>query len=152
MSDFRSGLLVVTLLFSVLLTTGCSRYVLRGRVVEGGGAGVMAVSPDDPRLAQPGVPNVEIRVFRNHRRPNPELAVSGVTDVDGSFSLPIEAFGAGWMEETWLIRARRAGYGDAEATISLPSEDGRVLILLGPGASTPWIDPNDPMQQYQDFR
>ena len=62
---------------------------------------------------------------------------------DGRFTLELQGFGAGWMDESWLLRVRRNGYENIEQEIQLPgSTDGRLLLVgMHRGRSAPFREP-----------
>ena len=59
-----------------------------------------------------------------------------VTDGQGWFSIPVDAFGAGVLEDQAQIVARREGHRGAMATVDLPRRGQRVLITLPLGRDT----------------
>lgn len=142
-------------LLCLLLLGGCGEgYVLRGKVIENGGSAITAVDREDSRMDQPGVADVQIRVYRDPGRLSQELAATGVSRPDGRFELPISAFGAGWMDEQWLIQTYRDGYSNAETVLRLPGNTNRrpVLIMLRRGEATRPSDRDDLMQELERYR
>lgn len=122
----------VVFLASALCLAGCAHRV-EGRVVAGDASFVTVVSADDPRLSAPGIGGVRISFTRDPLRLNRELVASGVSGPEGEISIPIDAVGAGWLEEQWLVQAVRSDRGAAEGLLSLPRGDRRLLIMLAPG-------------------
>jgi len=142
-------------LAGIALLGGCSSgYALRGKVVEGGISTIAAVDRADDRLAEQGVGDVQIRVYRDPGRLSQELAATGVSHADGSFEIAISAFGAGWMDEEWLIQTYREGYANAETVMRLPGDTVRrpVLIQLRRGAASPMRGREDLMEEIERYR
>jgi len=123
--------------FIVLAVGGCGGHVLSGKVVSGGFSGGDLVSERDARLTQEGMGGVSILVIRDADRARPETVARGTSRPDGSFRIPVESFGAGWMLESWKIVAAKRGEATAEYRGPLPSGDERLLFLLAPGTYDP---------------
>ena len=149
----RRSLAVAALLAALTVLPGCGGYTLTGRVVQSQFSMITFVPDGDQRLGGAGVPSVTIKVYRDPDRPNTEMVARGTTDANGNFSIPIGAFGAGWMVEQWRITATRAGYESGDVTLTLPgSSDGqRLLVNLTPGYTPPTRD-DDLMKQYEKYR
>lgn len=133
--------------------------MLRGRVVEGPGAGMSLVSADDPQMhaagsgAYPGIAGAHVAVTRDPGRGSRQLVGEAASAADGSFAIPIDAFGAGWMEEEWLLQAWARGYRTVEHVTPLPLNGGtRLLIVLTPGAAIEPRRPEDLMKEADRFR
>ena len=139
-------------LMSAFFLTGCGGYTLRGQVVRGSFNNIMVVESANEHLQQTGVGNVRILVHRDPDRLNRELVATGVSGADGTFNIPIGAFGAGWMSERWMIQAEGRGYHTIEQMIALPGSDERLIITVMPGRSTPLQDQEDLWEQYEQFR
>lgn len=119
------------------LPGGCASYTLEGRVVRGDFGDVMFVDPDrDPYAEAPGIPGVAIRVIRDPDRLSRKVAAGGRSGPSGDLSIPIGEFGAGWMQELWLVQASRAGYETVEQIVAFPSGRKRVVIVMRDGEST----------------
>jgi hypothetical protein len=111
---------------------GCSANQITGRVLTGDSSFVQWVdSGSSPGGGQP-VGGASIVVTRDPLSPGREVVGNAVSQADGSFTVKLDAFGAGWTDEQWLIVAERRGAGRAEYVGRL--EGGRSLfILLAPG-------------------
>lgn len=138
-----------------LLLTACGSYRIRGVVMEGEYGLVQFVDPANPVFNWgKRVGGATVEVFRDHDHLNRSLAAKARTLPDGSFDLPLDAFGAGWMEETWEIRGSAPGFHRAAEIMALPrNPSGRLLlIVLQRGVDTP--DPRDdsPLRDYERFR
>ncbi len=153
----RSGLSVVFVFGLLLFLSGCGGYVLNGRVVRSmssGESGVRFVALGDSDLDRVGVGGVEVMVTRNpsHRMSAELFTVR--TRPDGRFSLSLNAFGAGWMEERWRIESFKEGFENAERVLTLPKSSGerQLLILVSPGSADPPHPRNELMDQYEKYR
>jgi len=145
----------VVLIMPIVLLSGCGGgYVLRGKVIESNTNAITTVDRKDSRMDQQGLGNVQIRVYRDPGRLSQELAASGVSGPDGTFAIPINAFGAGWMDESWLIQTYRDGYSNAETIKRLPGNTNRrpVLIMLRRGDATPFRQREDLLEEMERFR
>lgn len=144
----------VALLAAASALTGCGGYTLRGKVVQGTTSGFELVHEIDQRLKGPGIHNAEVMVRRDPRSLHPQLVGRDRSDSTGDFTISIDEFGAGWMEEQWLVQAGVTGYQNAEMEIKLPQKGSkwRLLITLAPGTFTPMNQPDELMQDYERFR
>jgi hypothetical protein len=144
---------LATLVLSVLALTGCG-YKLQGKVVRGEQSGIELVHVIDQRLKQTGLSNVEVLVRRDPKSMNPTLAGKDRTNASGDFSIGIDEFGAGWMDEQWQVRAGMHGHQNAEAIMKLPGKGSkwRLLITLAPGTATPLEEPDEIIQDIERFK
>ncbi len=130
---------------------GCQTYVIEGRVVEGRFGDMTFVRPDDPRLDDPAITNVRVTVDRDPDSLSRRQVGTQITDARGRFEIPLGEFGAGWMDEQWLLRAFKNGYQTVSTTLRLPRGSGRrLLIIMTPGQSED--SPEDWREQYERFR
>lgn len=134
---YAAPCMVLCVLF---VMAGCGgSYAIKGRVVRGTFAEIQLVDKDDPRLNgadttgggavvqavfEPGTPT-EMQDLGRH-----------ITDGQGWFAIPVDAFGTGLLEYEAQLIARRDGYQGAIATIPLPRGSQRVLITLPVGRDT----------------
>jgi len=130
----RSGSLL--LLALLVLLPACSGYQLRGKVVEGKTSTVELVSADDPRLEKRGIGGVTLRATLEPESLDHERVGSGQSGGDGSFVLPVDAMGAGFLEHQVQIAAIKEKYETAARNMQLPGQDYFLLITLQPGNST----------------
>ncbi len=132
---------------------GCSTYVIQGKAIEGEGSDMSFVEPGDPRLDEPGISGVRLSVERDPGSLGAKVVANEVSGAAGEFSIPLSAFGAGWMVEEWRIHAVRGGFQTASRRLNLTGADRKryLLVTLAPGASD---DPQEPdlMEQYERFR
>lgn len=146
--------LLIVMLFAAagLFMPGCG-YTLRGKVVRGQVSSIEMVHEIDQRLQQPAVANVEVRVIRDPANLNRHVVGQTRSGGEGDFSTSLGDFGAGWMQEQWLIQARQSGYQNAEQLMKLPAKGSkwRILITLAPGDATS-LDKDDVMQDYEKFK
>ena len=131
----RWGLLLLPAWTAAL--TGCSTYTLHGNVTYGQISDMELVDPSDRRLSDPPLTSVRITVQRDPDKLSRRIAGTDVSDVRGRFVIPLDEFGAGWMEEEWLIRASKPGFKTATSILRLDANTRgkRLLIILGPGLS-----------------
>ena len=134
------GILAVLLALSA---AGCA-YRIEGRVVEGFGS-VSVGRAADPDAVRPGVPGATVELVRDAGTARRAVAARASSGTDGRFTLEVEGFGAGWMEERWQLRARRTGFENVEAEVTLPgSPSGRVVFVsMHRGRSRPFQDPEN---------
>ena len=137
------------------LLGGCgSSYLLQGRAVRGSSPTMDFVSADSDELKGRGLRGVKLEVYRDPTSLGSEVVARGRTDAAGNFSIPVSAFGAGWMSEQWRITAVRPGFETAEAILSLPSgkENQRLLIMMNEGTSIAPKRPDDLWGEYERFK
>jgi hypothetical protein len=127
----------------VVVMSGCG-YHLSGRVVEGGFDSIDML-PRSQADAADGAPvaGATIELYRDPQTPKRKLVGTGRSDERGEFTIVLQDFGAGWMEERWLVRIRRNGFKGAEQSVELPgSPDGwRMVGTLSRGRAVPFSDP-----------
>ncbi len=145
------ALLIVAALPAAL---GCGSYTLSGKIIRGSISTMSLVDPVDSRLSEPGVRHVQIVIYRDPDRLAIRAAGRALSDANGRFNLEVDGFGAGWMEEEWLIRAWRQGFATAELQLRLPAkaDPKPLLIVIAPGVSETPAKPQDLMEQYERFR
>lgn len=137
------------------LFAGCSGYAIRGRVISGELSHAAFTSPDDPVLASgDGVDDAVILLYRDPDRLNRALVAQATVSADGSFVLPVDSFGAGWMEEAWEIVARAPGRQPAQTIVALPGspKNAALLVVLASGRDRP--DPSNPdlLEEYERYK
>ena len=100
------------------------------------------------------IANVEVRVYRDPDNMNKKLGGRERTPVDGTFSIGLGDFGAGWMTEEWLVQAYSYGFQTAQQKMKLPAKNAktRLLITLAPGESIEPTDQSDYMQDYEKYK
>jgi len=110
--------------------TGCT-YELRGRVVEAGYESVQVLAPGDAMI-ESGAPIVGARLVltRDPGSLNREEATSAVAANDGWFTLRLNDFGSGWMEEQWGVRVARKGFGTVDELVELPFDPSKSVLLI----------------------
>lgn len=121
---------------------GCA-YRLEGKVVDGYGACRVAKS-GDPDESKAGIPGASVELVRDPHTTLREVCARATSGPDGRFELEVSGFGAGWMEETWLLRVRRSGFQNIEGQLDLPSSpSGRVILVeMQRGRSEPFREPD----------
>ncbi|MFO0827387.1 MAG: hypothetical protein U0572_04485 [Phycisphaerales bacterium] len=111
---------------------GCG-YTLQGYVSSGGTPSVMWMEGAPKAPDGPPVAGASIALVRDPTGMHPETVATAISGPDGSFKMNVTAFGAGWMQEQWLIRSARGKVGKAEWIGSLPGGGQWVIIVLGAG-------------------
>ena len=130
---------------------GCQTYVIEGTVVQGPFGEMTFVRPDDPRLNDPPIANVRVTVDRDPDSLSRRQVGTRITDAKGWFEIPVGEFGAGWMDEQWLLVAFKNGYQTLSTTQRLPrGSERRLLIIMTPGHAED--SPEDWREQYERFR
>lgn len=132
-SIFRSGPVLkgLCLVLLGLLPAGCNSYQLRGVVVEGAVSAIMIVDKTDPRLADgDGLPMAVIDVALDPDRLSREPLPRGISNVDGSFAIPVDKPGAGYLEYDVRVLVRRSGYNTAVQDLRIPGPNKRLLVTL----------------------
>lgn len=123
----------------VFVLSGCSSYAIKGRVIRGPAASVQVVSNDDPRLKESNATGAgaEIQAVLEPTTPTERQGLGRhVSDSQGWFSIPVDAFGSGLLEYEAQIIARRDGNQGVMGTVDLPRRGQSVLITLPLGHDT----------------
>lgn len=127
----------VALLCVCVLTiglTGCGQYQMRGIVIEGAVSAIRVVKEDDPRLLEgPGLPMATIDAAIDPERLSRIQLPRGVSDIDGTFGIPVDETGAGYLDYYVRVIVRRAGYDTAVEDIRVPGPHQRLLVTLARG-------------------
>jgi len=124
------------LLACVLLAgpTGCGQYQMRGVVVEGSVSTIRIVKDDDPRLLEGyGLPMATIDATLDPERLSRKQLPRGISDIDGTFGVPVDEAGAGYLDYYVRVIVRRAGYDTAMENIRIPGPSQRLLVTLARG-------------------
>ncbi len=132
--------------------TGCGSYVIQGKVVAGPISHMAFVAQDDMRLGEAGMDQVRVTLRRDPDRLSTRVVAYVTTGSDGKFSLVVNELGAGWMEEQWLLLARKGGFQNATRNqpLTMKHREMRLLVTMTPGYSEP--DPHeDLMDQFEQF-
>ncbi|MCH2144023.1 MAG: hypothetical protein MK082_02635 [Phycisphaerales bacterium] len=129
------------LLASMLLVVGCSTHpALKGRVVEAGNGSMefVSIQDGDPgMIVGRGVTGARIEIVRDPKGLNRKVVARGSSRQDGTFEIPIEAFGAGWMEEEWLFRCTHPNYQMVEFVDALPGGGSSRVLRIDIGQPGP---------------
>ena len=133
----KRTIVAATLLLACLsISGGCSGYILRGRVVEGSYSAILVVSEDDSRLDRPGIEGAQLTLYRDPDTLGKTLAGRGTSDPEGYIAMEIAGFGAGFLDEQWLLQVYRSGFQSLEDLVDLPSSKKmRILVMLPTGRS-----------------
>lgn len=134
------------------LCGGCGAYELQGAVVLGDISYIALVDESDPRLTGDGVAGVQVMLETDPSSLNREVVGTAVSGPDGSFTIPVDEIGAGFLEYEVAVRARAPGYLSTEQWFRLPPSRKRVLVSLAPGQDPPdRSGREDLMEQYRRF-
>ena len=151
---------MILLLLSMFFLPGCSKpYTLQGRVVKSEypmAEFIDQVKRDPEAIPGFGIPNARIEIVRDPRSLGRKVVSTGKSDADGIFVVPIDAFGAGWMEEEWLFRCTHPNYPMLELFGELPSIDRERILVFelglsgGPGTGGRPLDEQERIQRELD--
>lgn len=136
----------VTLLLAWALG-GCSGYRLQGVVIEGPEPGIEVVGADDPRLGQAGLASTQIEVLLDPHRLRPETIGRGESGRDGTFALPIDEPGAGFLILDVEVQAKRQRYRSQVKRMTLPGAHERLVITLESGRDTKALESPDVLDE-----
>jgi len=124
----------------ILLLVGCGgQTVVRGKVISGPVGQSLAVSPQDERFEEPGIPGAEVTVLTKAGSAARGRGVyaTGVSGEDGMFEL---AFPSGsFPREAVRIRVEGEGIFTSRSQTFMPSGDDRILcvVITRPGYVAP---------------
>lgn len=126
---------------TLLLLGGCGsdRDMLHGRVLsayQSGARFVDAAQLEDGMIRGEAIPGARVELVRDPRSLRREVVANATTDHNGDFSMKVDAFGAGWMSEEWLVRCVHPGYPMVELFESLPILDGSKVLLIDMSSSS----------------
>ena len=122
------------LVCACLLLSGCNTYQLRGVVLDGRRPGIYIVEQDDPRLKEAGIADASIELTLDPNKLRPRALGGTITRADGTFSVPIDAAGAGFLEYDIGLYVRSKGFAPVDSgAMALPPESRRLLIVMVPG-------------------
>ena len=152
----RRALLLLLMLLPAAVLSGCGGYRLEGVVYEGDYGDIFFVDAAAPvHQDSDVVAGAEIRLHRDAGRPNQQLVASGRSDDGGRIVLSLKQFGAGWMQEQWLIQVTRRGYETIERVVTLPSSrrKQKLVVVLREGQSLAPVGGRvDPLEDFERFR
>lgn len=113
---------------------GCEQYQMRGVVVEGAVSTIRVVKDDDPRLLEGyALPMATIDATLDAERLSRKQLPRGISDVDGTFGVPVDEAGAGYLNYYARVIVRRAGYDTAMENVRVPGPGQRLLVTLARG-------------------
>ncbi|MBL8746727.1 MAG: hypothetical protein JNK58_10275 [Phycisphaerae bacterium] len=142
--------LLPSLAAMALLTTACGPHTMRGRVVVGESSYITVVDQDDHRLHENnGVAGALLKLQLDPGRINRRVIAEETSDDDGTFTLPVDEFGAGVLELECGLLARRRGFKSAEGVFMLPSKGKSILIVMTPGRDAAGAYDEEPSAQEQ---
>lgn len=127
---------------------GCGAYQMRGVVIEGATSAIQIVDEDDPRLHSGyGLPMATIDVTLDPDRLSRKHLPRGISQVDGSFAIPIDEHGAGYLDYQVRVVVRRAGHDTALRDLRVPGPHRWLLVTLVNGEDQYKPDPPDVMDE-----
>lgn len=138
------------LIAAMTLLVGCGSYALQGRVIHGSSPEVLIVDRDDPRLEGSGVPGASVRLTIDPDSLGRNILSPTTTRPDGTFSIPVDEFGAGILEYDAGLLVRKEGHEPAYRDFRLPGGNQRVLVVLPRGVDD-FHEPDDPRQDLDRF-
>lgn len=133
MRDVGRRVLLLAALAATTPIVGCGGGSITGRVLKGDSSFIQWTSGSANASGEP-VAGAAIAVMRDPLSPGRQRVGNGVSREDGTFTVQLDAFGAGWTDEQWLIVVERRGAGRAEYIGRLGS--GELLVLLAPGTES----------------
>lgn len=140
------GLLVICL--ASLLVLGCGQYQMRGVVVEGVASMIRVVHEDDPRLLEGyGLPLAVIESTLDADRISRKQLPRGISDVDGTFGVPVDETGAGYLDYYVRVIVRKVGYDTAVQDLRVPGPGERLLITLSRGEDNYTPEPPNVLEE-----
>jgi hypothetical protein len=142
------------LVLGFVAAAGCSSYVIKGTVIPGAVSDMIFVESNDSRLREPPLTNVRITVQRNPDDLSRQMVGTDISDAHGRFVITLDEFGAGWMDEVWLLRATKAGFKTTSSRHRLDADKKkqRLLVIMAPGLSSGPQDEEDLMEEYREHR
>lgn len=134
MNRTRLRLIAFASLGAATVLAACSPYTVTGRVVRGDSSYMLLVEEGDPRLDEPGLPGVQMKLTVDPGKIERKVVAQEVSGPSGEVSLPVDELGAGLLDFTVGVIARKPGFSPAEGTFMLPKGGRtRLLIIMAPG-------------------
>jgi hypothetical protein len=147
----RAGTVLRTVTAAIVASatlTGCDTYQMRGVVIEGAVSAIQIVDEDDPRLSNGnGLPMATIDVTLDPDRLSRKHMPRGISEVDGTFAVPIDEQGAGYLDYQVRVVVRRAGHDSALSDLRVPGPHSRLLVTLVNGEDKYQPEPPDLMDE-----
>ena len=144
----RHAITLIAALPILLALAACSPYQMQGTVIEGAVSTIRVVDKDDPRLTQGyGMPMASIEVTLDPDRLSRKALQRALTEVDGTFAVPVDEPGAGYLEYPMRVIVRRSGYNTATQDMLMPGTNQRLLITLVNGEDQYKPEPPDLMDE-----
>ncbi|MEM1424000.1 MAG: hypothetical protein AAGH64_08345 [Planctomycetota bacterium] len=113
--------------------SACTHQV-RGVVRLGENSYVLVVDKDDPRLDQgDAIVGASVTATVDPASLDSNRLSPVASDATGAFSIPVEDFGAGWLEYGFGVVARKPKHAPAEGFFPLPGSGERLLVVLARG-------------------
>lgn len=134
MTKHHATLAGMWLLALLVLTgnSGCT-YELTGKVIRGDRSKVHHVDADDPRLEYPGLAHAELELLLDPSSMTITRLAKLTTDERGTFSVPVDKFGAGLLEYELGVSCHLPGYDDLWEATDMPRRGTQLLIVMAQG-------------------
>ena len=133
-----------------LLLAGCGGYRLDGFVAPGAASGVEFRKVGEVTRPPLGVEGATYELSLDPRSLGRRVVARGDVSPDGSFSIPIDEPGTGFLEYEFELVVRAKGYDSAVGDFRLPPKGTRVVVTLAPGRDR-YREPDDPMRDLERF-
>jgi len=115
------------LVCACVLFSGCGGYQLRGIVLDGRRPGIYIVEQDDPRLKEAGIADASIQLTLDPNKLRPRKLGGTITRADGTFNVPIDAAGVGFLEYDIGMYVRAKGFAPVDSgAMALPPDNRRL--------------------------
>ncbi len=125
--------ILVTALSQTACSSGESGYHLKGKVVRGSESVILIVEEGDERMNFPAIAGAALHLQLDPGRLQAETLSTDTSRSDGTFSMKVDKFGAGWLQHDVGLFVRRDGFVPAELPFRLPSKSYRVLVMMTEG-------------------
>ncbi|MEA5522312.1 hypothetical protein [Limnoraphis robusta] len=125
----------LTIALIALVQIGCSGSTrIKGRVITGPVGLAVIVDPTDERLANPGVPGVEVAMLRESASNSGSMLMNTTTDEEGNFSFSLAR--GQHPGGAVIIRTRGPGIYTARSRSYLPKGNQVLLCTVMPQPAT----------------
>ena len=129
---------LAALFAAALLLVGCSGATrINGRVIEGPVGLAVVVEPSDERLANPGLPGIEVALLRETASTSAAIITTAVTDEEGNFRMTLAR--GQHPGNAVIVRARGEGIYTSRSRAFLPRGNQQLLctVIAQPARTDP---------------
>lgn len=121
-----------------LFMIGCGTHRLQGIVLDGPRPGIYIVEPDDPRMSELGIADATVELTLDPVSLRPTSLGKTITRSNGTFNIPIDAAGVGFLEYDISLYVRSRGFMPVDSgPMALPPDGKRLLIVMAAGKDKP---------------